>query len=198
MQNPSARDTGRLPYFAVARVDPDPVQLAYDLLALVVPAQTRDEPAPLDARAAARVEGEGAELREDGEDGAGGAVAGARVLVCADGAGRRGVVGEGEGVGEEEGAGGDDAQRAGVGGGGLGERGGGGAEAGHGRSWRTSSSAPSSSPSSPASAPAAKHLWRLFPSNRQAISTQAIHFLFRNGWRLKLDILGITVTLTDA
>ena len=136
MQNPSARDTGRLPYFAVARVDPDPVQLAYDLLALVVPAQARDEPAPLDPAAAARarIERERAELREHGEDGAGGAVAGARVLVCADGAGRRGVVGEGEGVGEEEGAGGDDAQRAGVGGGGLGERGGGGAEAGHRRS----------------------------------------------------------------
>lgn len=99
MENPSSWNTGTFPDLAIPRADAISLEFTRKSARLLCASQTRDQPTLV------RVQ-----LRKDGEDGGGAASPTARIFVGAHGLGGARVRGEGEGVGEEEGARCDDAQ----------------------------------------------------------------------------------------
>lgn len=100
MKNPSSRNTGTFPYLAIPSANALSLKLTRQSASLLRATKTRNKPALVRMQ-----------LREDGEDGGRAAPAAARILVSAHGLRRARVRGEGEGVCEEEGACGYDAQR---------------------------------------------------------------------------------------
>ena len=99
MENPSSRNTGTFPDLAIPRVNPLSLQLTRKSACLLRATQTRNQPALVRMQ-----------LRQEGEDGGRAPSAAARIFMGAYGLRGARVRGQGEGVCEEEGARGDDAQ----------------------------------------------------------------------------------------
>ena len=99
MKNPSSRNTGTFPDLAIPRVNALSLELTRKSACLLRATQTRNQPTLVRMQ-----------LRQEGEDGGRAPSAAARIFVGAYGLRGARVRGEGERVGEEEGARGDDAQ----------------------------------------------------------------------------------------
>jgi hypothetical protein len=91
MQNPSSRNTGTFPDFAIPRANAFSFKLTRNCTGFLCAAQTRNQPALIHVQ-----------LREDGEDGGCAASATTRVFVSAYGLCWAWVCREGERMGQEE------------------------------------------------------------------------------------------------
>ena len=91
MENPSSRNTGTLPDFAISRANAFSFKLTRNYTSFLCAAQTCNQPALVYLQ-----------LREDGKDGGCAASATTRIFVSAYGLCWAWVCWKGEGVGEEE------------------------------------------------------------------------------------------------